>query len=143
MDREMPRQVRNRILAEHAVLRTALDELEALLDAVAIGGAGLGRRLRRDGAEFFAEFSAHLDVEDAALVSALRKVEDGDRMASRLAREHREQRESIRELLGQLEDEAQPIAEIAHELRAFVNSVRIDMENEETTMLREGLMPES
>lgn len=143
LERVMPGQVRSRILAEHAVLRTALDEIDALLDAFQRNEPDLGLRLRRRGADFFVAFSSHLDVEDIVLVAALRTLDDGARMASRLAQEHREQRQLIARLLEQIANDAWPTASVASELRTFVNSVRIDMEHEEVTILREGLLPEA
>lgn len=143
IDQVMGGQVRSRILAEHAVIRTALDEMDALLDAFQRGGPDLGRRLRLHGAEFFDAFSSHLDVEDVVLVAALRTLSDGEPMARRLAKEHREQRRIIAALLDQIRDDANPTTQVASELRTFINSVRIDMEHEEVTILREGLLAES
>jgi len=143
IERAMGGQVRNRILAEHAVLRTELDQLEALLEAHGRNEPDLGLRLRRRCLVFFDAFSSHLDVEDVVLVGALRTLEDGERMARRLTREHREQRMVIDWLIEQIAaDAAGPTAALAGQLRAFAQSVRIDMEHEEVTILREGLLVE-
>ena len=135
--------VRQRILAEHADLRSALDELDTLSEAFRRGEPGSGSRLRERGKSFVEVFAAHILTEDTLLVAALRTIELGDDLADRLMHEHREQRELIGYLLGRLVDDARPTSLVANEMRSFSHLVRIDMEHEEGTILREDLLGDS
>ncbi len=135
-----PGQVRDRILAEHAALRSALDELDALSEGFRQGEKGLAARLREHGKAFVEVFAAHILTEDTLLVDALRSLGEGDGLVDRLAHEHREQRELIGYLLGRLTDDARPTSLVASEMRSFSRLVRIDMEHEEGTILHEDLL---
>jgi len=135
-----PAEARRTIIDDHKLLSAGLDELDALIEGATDGIAHLGRRLRERGLTFFERFAAHLDLEEALLLAPLRNVESGDLMADRLVAEHREQREQIRRLLDMLTDTTVPVAGVAEEVRSFVRLVRIDMEHEETTILRKGLI---
>lgn len=132
--------VRKRILAEHAALRSALDEIDALSEAFRHGEPGSGSRLRQCGRSFVEIFAAHILTEDVLLVGALRGIESGVDLADRLMREHREQRELVGYLLGRLADDERPTTLVASEMRSFSHLVRIDMEHEEGTILREDLL---
>lgn len=144
MERPAPQHdaesVRVRILAEHAALRSALDELETLSEAFRHGQTGLAAKLRETGKAFVEVFAAHILTEDTLLVAALRTLESGDDLADRLVHEHREQRELIGYLLGRLADDGRPTTLVANEMRSFAHLVRIDMEHEEGTILREDLL---
>jgi hemerythrin-like domain-containing protein len=135
-----PEQARMTIVNDHSVLRGALDELDALLEDCTRSETRSGGRLRERALAFFDHFSAHLDLEEALLLDPLRAIAAGDVLADRLLREHKEQREQVRRLFDQLTDTSRPLAASAGELHGFVRLVRIDMEHEDATLLREGLL---
>ena len=135
-------EARTRVLSEHARLRELLDALIGRIDRFEAGEREVGTELRALGVAFFEVFAAHITLEDAALVPALRALSDeGKNLAERLTHEHQEQRELLQYLLARLEHDARPSAVIARELRGFANYVRQDMLHEEETILREDLLP--
>jgi len=135
-----PGQVRARILADHVTLRGVLDDIDALAKCFRAGDPGVGAQLRDTGAEFFELFASHLKLEDALLLPAIQNLREGDFLADRLEREHREQRELIHFLLARLNQDDRPTNLVASELASFSDYVRKDMTHEEETILREGLL---
>jgi hypothetical protein len=137
-------RARATIIGDHAVLRAALDELDALLEALPGDGHGDGARsddrVREHARALFERFGAHLDLEEDLLVEPLRAIEAGAEWVERLLAEHAEQREQVAALLARLADRSRSVSTLAPELRGFVHLVRIDMEHEEVTILREGLL---
>lgn len=140
IERMTPEQARMTIVGDHSVLRGNLDELDALLEDCVRNETRSGARLRERALAFFEHFSAHLDLEEALLLDPLRAIAAGDVIADRLLREHKEQREQVRGLFEYLTDTSRPLAAIADELRGFARLVRVDMEHEDSTLLREGLL---
>lgn len=137
-----PNEARTRVLSEHARLRELLDELVAGIERFEAGAREVGAELRSLGIAFFEVFAAHITLEDAALVPALREGgEAGKHRAEQLVHEHQEQRELLQYLLARLERDDRPSMVIARELRSFVEYVRQDMKHEEETILREDLLP--
>lgn len=129
-------EVRRRILDDHVALRGLLDGIDPLAGEFERGDAAQGERLREDALRLYERFSAHLDLEDRLLAPALRAGgQEGKRRADRLAREHQEQRELLRYLIGRLSQDRTPTTLVAREVRSFVNLVRLDMEHEEKTLL--------
>jgi len=138
MERE---DARTRVLAEHARLRQLLDELVAQIERFETGSREVGAEMRAQGIAFFEVFAAHISLEDATLVPALRELgEEGKQLAERLAHEHQEQRELLKYLLKRLENDGRPSMLIARELGSFAEYVRQDMTHEEETILREDLL---
>lgn len=134
-------ETRSRILADHARLRGMLDGIELLVQSFDAGAREVGKQLRARGAELFEVFAAHIQLEDAALVPALRALgEPGKVGAERLAHEHKEQRELIRYLIERLDDDHRPSLVVARELKAFAQYVRQDMTHEEEAILTRDLL---
>ena len=133
-------EIRDRIHSDHALLRNMLDEIEEFSGRFEQGEADVGERLRTSGLMLYDRFSEHLDFEDAMLAPALRlSGTEGERIADRLAHEHREQRELIGYLLRRLDQQRAPTILVARELRHFAEYLRFDMQHEEKTMLKESL----
>lgn len=128
--------VRKRILEDHQVIRRLLTEVDALARRALAGEDGLEAELREAGERLRERFLAHLALEDAHLVPALR-VSDawGDERAARVEREHREQRAEMERLLGHLRDVRRGARELAQELSDLVNGLVADMEREERAVL--------
>jgi hemerythrin-like domain-containing protein len=136
-----PAEARSQILDEHARLRDRLDEIEKLTSRFEEGGEDVGKELRELGVALFEVFAAHLNLEDAQLVPALRSIpERGAVLAKRLEREHKEQRELLTYLLSRLEQEHRPTTLIARELQGFCDYLRVDMGHEEETLLQEQIL---
>ena len=136
-----PSEVHARVLDDHAALRERIDVIDALSDSFEKGGREVGTELREQAAALYEVFAAHLSLEDAHLVPALEKLpEIGPPLASRLLREHREQRELILYLLSRLEQEEHPTSLIASEIQNFANYLRTDMMHEESAIVREELL---
>lgn len=137
-------EIRTRILDDHSMLRGRLDRIEALANRFETGGSEVGKELREEGLALFEVFAAHLAYEDAQLVPALRMLpEKGGELATRLEREHREQRELLHYLVGRLATENRPTTLVARELQAFSSYLRIDMSHEESTILEGGILDDA
>jgi len=133
--------VGSRILAEHSELRGRLDDIDALVKRAEEGSVLAGEELREAGLSLYALFAAHLDSEDRTLVSELRAGDSAaTARAEQLAREHREQRELLRYLVGRLEQQSVPTLLIARELRHFSEYLRQDMKQEDEMIRVEGLL---
>lgn len=137
------RTIRREIVGQHAALKTLLDEVEDLARRFeeALEDAGAGDDLRARGLALYETFGAHLESEQELLEPALRKAgPKGERLARRLCDEHREQRELLRYLIGRIEQRPEPTILIARELQHFAVFLRIEMANEEETMLSEAIL---
>lgn len=131
-----PGEVRARVLEEHAELRRLLTEVDELARRVARGVEKAVPGLRERALLLHARLRSHLDLEDAILAPALRAADAwGPERADRLAREHLEQRLLLDYILGGLQDAGRPSALLARELRALVEVLREDMEDEEERLL--------
>jgi hemerythrin-like domain-containing protein len=136
-----PREIRERIFEDHALLRERLEEIEALNERFVGGSAEVGSELRERGAALYEMFDAHLSLEDENLAPVLRTIpEKGKDLAARLAREHREQRELLHFLLGRLEEQNRPTSVIANELQGFSNYLKLEMSHEESAILSHELL---
>jgi hypothetical protein len=83
-----------------------------------------------------ARFASHLSFEDAQLAPILRAIPgNGDALADRLAREHREQRELLHYLVGRLRQESRPTTLITRELTSLCEYLRQDMGHEEVNLV--------
>jgi ribosomal protein S28E/S33 len=132
---------RERILREHAELRTRLDEIDALLEECERDAEAVVR-LRELGLSLYRRLSEHIDLEDRMLVPALRALRtDGPQRAADLQRTHAEQRELLTFLVGRLEDPSRPAVLTVRELRNFADYVREDMNHEEFALLNRLTLP--
>lgn len=136
-----PSQIRRRILEDHARLRERFSELDEVARRILEGEAELAPRLRSLAEGVREEFLAHLDLEDAILVPALREVDAwGPERAEKLATEHREQRALLQRLLRGLADLDRPLEELALDLRRLVADLMVDMAHEEKSELDPHLL---
>ena len=128
--------VRKRILEDHEVIRRHLAEVDALARRALAGEDGLDGALRAAGESLRERFLAHLALEDAHLVPALRDSDAwGDERAARVEREHAEQRAQMERLLADLRDRRRTARELAQELLDLVEALVTDMEHEERAVL--------
>ena len=124
------REVHERILGEHGVLRTMIDDLERCVERFEAGAADGAQPLRDGARSLYQRFEAHLSFEDGALLPALRRLR-GAAEADALVREHAEQRELLDFLLRRLALPGRPATLLARELRQFGLLLRDDMAGEE------------
>ncbi|MGF1466379.1 MAG: hemerythrin domain-containing protein [Sandaracinaceae bacterium] len=138
-DERLPSQVREKILAEHAKLRTRIGELRAVLDEVGDAAASTRDDLRRSVLDLLTALEAHIDHEDEVLLPTLRTIDAwGEERARRLGAEHAEQRTWIAEQRAKIG--AGPIRVAA--VRAFLDRLEKDMEVEEASSLSPDLLTE-
>ncbi len=120
-----------------------LDEIEALAERFEVGDREVGGRLRDRGRRLYERLTEHIDHEEAVLAPALQASgPSGRSSAERLAHEHCEQRELLKYLLDRLGKQRNPTLLIVRELTNFVEYVRLDMAQEEETMLTEKVLPD-
>lgn len=131
-------RVRNEIVAQHDELRKLAREVEDLASRCAQNpeaGPDLGKQLHDSALGLYSKFSSHLDREQELLEPALRSGgAEGQRRASRLVREHDEQRELLDYLVGRLRQHP-PTVLIARELQHFIEFLRGEMRGEEESLL--------
>jgi acetoin utilization protein AcuB len=138
-----PREVRERVLDEHEVLRQMLDRVadlavQVLDDEDALEGSS---GLRWNARELYQTLLRHIDLEDALLAPVLRAANDevGQQRAAALEAEHRAQRVQLRSMLSTLDDGLVADAHLARSIQALVPFVRKDMQHEERELL-DGLL---
>lgn len=136
--------IRREILAQHLELRSLLPEVEDLagrFERAADEDEELGVALREAARILYEKFGSHLDREQELLEPALQGAgPQGERMARRLAHEHREQRELLRYLLRRLQQHPAPTLLVARQIVDFAGFLRVEMDHEERTMLSPALL---
>jgi iron-sulfur cluster repair protein YtfE (RIC family) len=136
--------VRVQIVGEHEALKELLAEVEALarkFEQLAEGDAAIGRQLHTLGLTLYEKFGMHLENEQGLLEPVLRAAgHSGERLADRLVREHREQRELLKYLVGRIEKHPVPTILVARELQNFAGFLRVEMAHEEETMLSDQVL---
>jgi hemerythrin-like domain-containing protein len=132
--------VRERILREHAELRTRLEEIDTLLRECELDADAVVR-LRERGLALYRRLSEHIELEDRMLVPTLRAGIDGPQRAADLQRTHAEQRELLTFLVDRLEEQNRPAVLTVRELRNFADYLREDMNHEEFALLNRLTLP--
>jgi WS/DGAT/MGAT family acyltransferase len=134
-------ELREAILAQHAVLSELLDAVETAAARVQGGDGSVLELLRERARELHDRMSEHLEFEDRCLVPTVRAVEAwGPERARQIDEEHVDQRELLAFVLGRLEDRGSPVQLLAEQLRSFVGAVRDDMHYEEEAVLSDELL---
>lgn len=136
-----PSEVRNRVLADHELLRERLARIEILARTVLEGRVGAASELRDHAAELGVELSNHFDLEDDILVEVLRNADPwGPERVARLQEDHARQRQMLAQLRQSAGDVGRPDLELALTARGFVQLMFEDMEEEERLLLSEDLL---
>lgn len=131
-----PSEVRQRALSDHAALRAALEEVEALSSKVLNGARDLRLQLRDRSEALFDLLWSHLTWEDAHLAPALRDADAwGDAREARMQQVHGEQKQVLGYVLERLRDAERPISLLAQNLIDFAAMLRDQMAEEERTLL--------
>lgn len=133
-----PSEIRSVILAEHAVLRSRLDEIEAALERSAADGTSR-RSLPGQLTRFCEEFLRHIEHEETILMPVLADIDNwGPIRIEQMDAEHAEQRRTMDELSRRSPDP--DFAGYAATVRAFVREIRADMESEERECLSRDVL---
>ena len=134
-------EVRAHILADHLTLRGILDHVASLAGKLEAGERPLLGPLRLAAEELLERLEQHMRWEDRYLAPALRSADAwGEERASRLDRDHREQRELLAHALERIHDHSRPAVVLAQNLRDLVQLLRDDMDEEEATLVSERVL---
>jgi hypothetical protein len=124
--------IRKQILADHVALRRTMGRLEGLANGFLAGRDHRYSALRGEAIGFLDAFLVHMEWEDIYLAPALREVgARGEYLASKLTRDHVEQRELLRHILRGLSDSTRPGSIVARNLVDLFGLLREDMVDEE------------
>lgn len=139
VDALSPSEVRSRVLAEHAMLRERLVELQSLARAVTIEQTIVGE-LRQCVRKLIMEFSMHLESEEEILMPVIETIDAwGHQRASRMRDEHALQRALLVRMFERVSSPQPPI-ELAIEADALALRVFRDMLDEEQGLLAEDFL---
>ena len=128
--------IRKQVLADHVALRRTLGRLEGLANRVLAGRESHFRALRGEAIGLLDALLVHIEWEDVYLAPALRDIgARGEQLASKLTREHVEQRELLRHILRGLSDMTRPGRVVAQNLVDLFGLLREDMVGEEEMLL--------
>ena len=132
-----PSRVLEYVLKDHADLRARLDRVESELESVSTGARQRVKPLLEEAEALLDELLVHMRWEDVHLAKALREADAwGPEREERLRREHREQRELLRQVVEELRGPARADPTLlTRKIGDFVSLVRADMEEEEFSVL--------
>lgn len=137
-----PSEVREQILAEHAMLRQHLDALESMADRLAAGDT-VSAEAKAAAEQLDRELRARVRHEEQVLVPALAEADGFG--AARVDELHREQKE-LDEAMAALVREiavAPGAVELESRLRELVRRVREDLAREEKRHLSPNVLKDS
>lgn len=135
-----PSEVRDSILRDHDQIRELLATVDDLAAAVVRGGCD-ALPLRRSASRLYELLQGHLDFEDEHLIPAIRDADAwGEERARQLQEEHREQRELLSYVLGQIEDREHAPKLLGQTLKGFVAAMIEDMDHEENAIVNEEIL---
>jgi hemerythrin-like domain-containing protein len=125
-------EIRKQVLADHVALRRTLGRLEGLASRILAGRDSHLRAFRGEAIGFLDALLVHLEWEDHHLAPALREIgARGEHLATKLSREHVEQRELLRHILRGLSDVSRPGRVVARNLLDLCGLLREEMVDEE------------
>jgi hemerythrin-like domain-containing protein len=131
-----PSRVRDYVLKDHVDLRARLDRIEAKIEAPAAWGPDRASAVLAESEAFLEALLVHMEWENLHLTRALREADAwGPEREERLRSEHREQRETLTQLIEDLRGlESEPEL-LARRIADFIDRVREDMVEEESSVL--------
>lgn len=135
----LPSEVRQRILDEHKLLREMLEKVEQLSDDALREVLSDEEALHVAARDLYDMLLEHLELEDALLAPKLRESPTfGPRQAEALETKHHEQREQLQ--MGRAMLDAGDVEHLAESLLLLSHWVRVDMREEEATVLSPGAL---
>jgi acetoin utilization protein AcuB len=134
-----PSEVRERILAEHTVIRSLLTKVDDLARDVIDGDLESDGPLREHARELYQTLLRHIELENMILAPALRESDSfGPEREHRLRSEHEQQRARLAGSLATLDDNV--ATAVARDVRALIADLREDMMYEERALLNDDLL---
>ena len=134
-----PSDVRTRILAEHAVLRTLYGAIEAHARAVLEDEDDAAGPLREHCRELCNTLLRHIELENTVLAPALHDIDAfGPVRADQLRAEHERQCSALTTMLVSIDERRD--RELADEVLRLLDELRTDMAYEEGTLLHPDLL---
>ncbi len=139
-----PSQIREMMRAEHANIRQLLertaDQAQLILDEKEPGDRQIGA-LRDTARQLYASLTAHIELENRLLVPALKQTDAwGPMRADGLITCHEQQKRAVEGTLMELDDLSQPPKTLAAHVESLVESIRLDLDSEETNLLDSELL---
>lgn len=133
-------EVRARILAEHVRIRSVLEDIETLANALVRGADDGAGKLRTWVRMLGDAMHAHLALEEEILIPLVRESDGfGDARAEEMLREHAEQRAVIESILEDLAG-TRSNEVLAVGVLELVKAIRDDIREEEETFLRSEVL---
>jgi iron-sulfur cluster repair protein YtfE (RIC family) len=124
------------VLADHMALRRQLEGLEASARRACEQPEADASQLRSEAEALVTTLSEHMRWEDRYLEPALRDADAwGVERAELLAKDHREQRELLGDVVAKLRDRHRPPRVVADNVLDLIALLREDMEEEEALLL--------
>lgn len=142
MEPETPSQIRERVLAQHDLLRLRLQSLSQGVDRLRTGDLPI-EDLRILAWETLALLRAHVKDEERWLLPALREADGfGPARVDALRAEHQTQAKEMSRALTALREAEEPEA-LARGIERLVRRILDDMDDEEATYLSPNLLSDS
>jgi len=139
MDPEKPSEIRQRVLAQHDLLRLRLQALNEGVDQLRAGNLSV-EELRIRAWETLALLRAHVKDEERWLLPALKEADGfGPVRVEALRDEHQQQAKEMAETLEALR-EAKGAEALAEGVEGLVQRILDDMDEEERTYLSPNLL---
>ena len=132
-------EARGRILSQHAVLRMLLANVVGSADRTAASGEEF-ETLRERAKLLYETLAVHMTFEEQLLPAALRDVIGcGVMIREGLQEDHARQRRAIARAISEIGPNGLSGAALIESVRAFAVMLLVDMESEESSLLRADL----
>jgi hypothetical protein len=132
--------VRARVLAEHARLRSVIGDVDRLATAVSAGELRCLEPLRERAARLYRMLAEHIDHEDAVLAPIIRKIDAwGPVRFEQMQVDHAGQRMALKQAIEDLELEGRPVGQ---SVQSTCWEILHDMKREEHDLLHPDLWRE-
>lgn len=133
-------EVRTRVLADHARLRTAIAEVDRLALAVAANELKHIDALRTQAEQLYRMLAQHIDHEDAVLAPIIRRIDAwGPVRLEQMQTDHANQRATLEQAIRELETGG---ASLGRAVQSMCWEILHDMRREEHDLLHPDLWRE-
>jgi hypothetical protein len=123
------------ILSRHDELRGLVTETIHFAEDATDPAVGF-EPLRAQARELYEAFEEHMDFEERILATALRDVIGwGSELRAEIEQGHERQRATLASALSALEPESVPPARMVESVRAFADTILLDLRSEERCLL--------
>jgi hypothetical protein len=133
-------EVRARVLADHAKLRTAIAEVDRLAYAVSAEEVRHINALREQAENLYRMLAAHIDHEDAVLAPIIRQIDAwGPVRHEQMRNDHANQRAALAQAIRDLETGGPALGQV---VQSMCWEILHDMKREEHDLLHPDLWRE-